>query len=186
MAQCTSTGGPAGTSPTSTVASPGQHHRSGDEHSPHVVVIAGPIPSPQSNGNLQGVGAGLLYPALPQQAQAAGHPPAPPAAQGKASMGMSPIKFRAWAFSIATYSNRCNWPQALAAGYVLLLCETEVQCIDARVNKCVYDNLMVEEAIRAVESVVVSPKCFVGAWADFFAYTQEPGDNVSRYVVRCR
>ena len=100
---------------------------------------------------------------------------------------MSPAAFEAWAVSVEDYGLICGWFPPLAASYVRLLCDGNLQQrIDTRFDKQDFRQLSTAAAIDAVRSVVVGQRCEVGAWSDLFAYSQELGDSVDAYVSRCR
>ena len=89
--------------------------------------------------------------------------------------------------SVEDYGLICGWFPPLAAPYVRLLCNGELQQrIDARLDKQVFKQLSTSAAVDVVRSVVIGPRCEVGAWTDFFAYPQAPGDSVDAYVSKCR
>ena len=114
-------------------------------------------------------------------------PPRPPSGPGTASHGMSPAAFEAWAVSVEDYGVICGWAPPLAASYVRLLCSGDLQQrIDARFLRQDFRQLSTSAAIDVVRSVVVGPRCEVGAWSEFFRYSQAPGDSVDAYVARCR
>nr|XP_027227343.1 uncharacterized protein LOC113819307 [Penaeus vannamei] len=114
-------------------------------------------------------------------------PPLPPSGPGGATVGMSPSAFESWAVSVEDYGNICGWMPPLAASYVRLLCSGEVQQrIDARVNRHEFRLLSTTPAVDTVRSVVIGPRCVVGAWSDFFTYLQAPSDTICAYVSKCR
>nr|XP_027227344.1 uncharacterized protein LOC113819308 [Penaeus vannamei] len=114
-------------------------------------------------------------------------PPLPPSGPGGATVGMSPSAFESWAVSVEDYGNICGWMPPLAASYVRLLCSGEVQQrIDARVNRQEFRLLSTTAAVDTVRSVVIGPRCVVGAWSDFFTYSQAPSDTICAYVSKCR
>jgi len=114
-------------------------------------------------------------------------PPLPPSGPGGATVGMSPSAFESWAVSVEDYGNICGWMPPLAASYVRLQCSGEVQQrIDARVNRQEFRLLSTTAAVDTVRSVVIGPRCVVGAWSDFFTYSQAPSDTICAYVSKCR
>ncbi|KAK4307379.1 hypothetical protein Pmani_020898 [Petrolisthes manimaculis] len=114
-------------------------------------------------------------------------PPVPPTGPGAATTGMSPATFEAWATSVEDYGFICNWAPPLSASYVRLLCSGEVQQrIDSRIDKLDFRKLEKQAAINIVRSVVIGPRCKVGAWSGLFTYSQEPGDSVGTYISKCR
>lgn len=89
--------------------------------------------------------------------------------------------------SVEDYGLICGWFPPLAASYVRLLCSGELQQrIDARLDKQTFKQLSTAAAIDVVRSVVIGPRCEVGAWSDFFSYSQVPRDSVDAYVSKCR
>ncbi|KAG0728345.1 hypothetical protein GWK47_032666 [Chionoecetes opilio] len=72
------------------------------------------------------------------------HRPPPPPGPGRATVGMSPATFEAWATSVEDYSSICGWAAPTAAPYVRLLCNTEVSNsdINARLGKQVFRQLI--------------------------------------------
>ncbi|XP_069972233.1 uncharacterized protein [Penaeus vannamei] len=114
-------------------------------------------------------------------------PPLPPSGPGGATVGMSPSAFESWAVSVEDYGSICGWMPPLAASYVRLLCSGDVQQrIDARVNRQEFRLLSTTAAVDTVRSVVIGPRCVVGAWSDFFTYSQAPSDTICAYVSKCR
>ncbi len=100
---------------------------------------------------------------------------------------MSPAAFEAWATSVEDYGSICGWVPPMAAPYVRLLCNTEVQQrIDARLGKHEFRQLSTTDAIDIVRSVVIGPRCVIGAWAEFFSLVQAPSDSVCAYISQCR
>ena len=100
---------------------------------------------------------------------------------------MSPAAFEAWATSVEDYSSICGWAPPMAVPYVRLLCNTEVQQrIDARLGKHEFRQLSTADAVDIVRSVVIGPRCVVGAWAEFFSLVQAPSDSVCAYISHCR
>lgn len=97
----------------------------------------------------------------------------------KASLGMTPVEFPAWANSVVHYSITCKWPTDKGTTFVHLLCEEEVPtCVDARAHSGL-GNMSMNDMIKLVESIVVGPECVVSASLKFFNYNQEIGDSVS-------
>ena len=102
-------------------------------------------------------------------------------------MGMSPATFEAWATSVEDYSSICGWVSPMAAPYVRLLCNTEVQQrIDARLGKYELRQFSTADAIDIARSVVIGPGCIVGAWAELFYLAQAPSDSGCAYISQCR
>ena len=100
---------------------------------------------------------------------------------------MSPATFEAWATSVEDYSSICGWAPPMAAPYIRLLCNTEVQQrIDARLGKYEFRQLSTADVIDIVRSVVIGPRCIVGAWAEFFSLAQAANDSVCAYFSQCR
>ena len=88
---------------------------------------------------------------------------ASPAAPARPTTGMSPSQFEAWAGSVRCYSRGCGWVAPLAAGYVKLLCDSEIQhCWEALADGQLFPGMSTEETVIVVRRVVVGPKCVVG------------------------
>ena len=114
-------------------------------------------------------------------------PPRPPSGPGTATQGMSPAALESWAVSVEDYGVICGWAPPLAAFYVRLLCSGDIQQrIHARFLRQNFRQLSTSAAIDVVRSVVIGPRCEVGAWSEFFRYSQAPGDSVDAYVSKSR
>ena len=127
-----------------------------------------------------------LQDALPGPGPQAGKVPTS-AAPEKCELVMSSAAFRSWKRSMTYWIHLNKFRQQDVVLHIRLNCVPALQrALDARFSDARWNVLTQEEALDAIENIVLRSSNQAVQWSEFFALAQGREESVSDYFSRCR
>ena len=108
------------------------------------------------------------------------------AAPEKCEVDMTTSAFRSWRRSMTSWLQICRWPQQEAVLHIRLHCVLDLQrALDARFTDSQWGALTTEEAMDAIEKLVLRASNRAAQWSEFFTAMQGLNEPISEFFLRC-